>query len=117
MSDPQGLVPMEASMSLSGMMFAAAIAVSAPAAPQIDSDTISARVSFADLDLSTSAGQARLQVRVASQIRRMCAAENLRDLRAVEAANACTASASRKAEAVVASAVATAARNAEVAAR
>lgn len=104
-------------MSLSGMMFAAAIAVSAPIAPPTNADLISTTVSFGDLDLSTSAGQERLHARLTTQIRRMCAVESPLDLRMAQLRSACIASASRNAEVAVARAVAAATRQSELAAR
>jgi UrcA family protein len=105
----------EVIMSLSAMLFAAAIAASAPA--QTDSDPPRATVQVADLDLSTSAGQARFRTRLASEIGWMCEVKGPVDAYMSRLRRDCIRTATRNAETAYASAVANARRRTELAAR
>lgn len=52
-------------------------------------DAPSMRVSYQDLNLSTEKGSQALYARIASAARAVCAAEDIRDLKARPAINAC----------------------------
>lgn len=67
---------------------AAAVALTAYVAPA-HAEAPSLAVSYADLDLTSSEGHAELNARIDRAARRVCAAEDPRNLRAVLASNTC----------------------------
>ncbi len=64
----------------------AAMAIAAQVAP---AKAASLAVSYADLDLTSAEGHATLNARIDRAARRVCAAEDPRNLRAVMASNTC----------------------------
>jgi UrcA family protein len=103
-----GKAEREIIMGLSAMILAAAIAASAPQAGGADAEVPSVTVAVHDLDLSTSAGQKRLRVRLDSQIRRMCSVAGPVDAHMSRLRNACLGTAKRSGEVAFAQAVASA---------
>lgn len=63
--------------------------VSSAAALKNGYDPVSVRVTHADLDLSSAAGQARLERRVEAAITRMCSVGDLRDRLSADASREC----------------------------
>lgn len=66
----------------------AAMAIAAQVAPA-PAQAASMAVSYADLDLTSAEGHATLDARIDRATRRVCAAEDPRNLRAVVASHAC----------------------------
>lgn len=73
------------------LAIATVAALIVPAAPAHAgaSDVPSVTVGYRDLDLTSTAGRNRLDARIASAARSMCAVHGVRDLRTLKSAKAC----------------------------
>ena len=75
--------------SLSALLIIAAAATAATATPVAADDTVSVRISYADLDIGHSAGVQALNSRIHGAIIRMCGRADLHDLVAMRVMRNC----------------------------
>ena len=78
-------------------LLAAALFVAATATVPVFAQNVSKAVSYADLDLTTPDGQARLNTRLRHAVQTVCGATNPRDLKEVSAVRRCRRAAGERA--------------------
>jgi UrcA family protein len=69
-----GVFPMRFALPLIAL---AAVAAPVLAAPQVDAETVTVRIAYGDIDLTSAEGRAALEARIDAKLRKACTVEGI----------------------------------------